>query len=120
MRWLDRVKRRLRGAVNAESLPAHLDTAQFSVVLYTRAGCHLCDEAKALLERHRARFGLTITEVDIDRDPALKAQYDQCVPVIEIDGKVRFRGRVNEPLLLRLLKAPNSAEGDAKTRSQER
>ena len=38
--------------------------------------------------------------VDIDADPALRERFDTCVPVVEIDGQVRFRGRV-EPVLLR-------------------
>ena len=70
-------------------------------VLYTRRGCHLCENAKALLLRH----GLAPQEIDIDQDADLREQYDACVPVVVIDGKVRFRGRVDERLLLRLLKA---------------
>lgn len=76
-----------------------------AVVIYTRAGCHLCDDAKHLLEQYSGRFHLAVTEIDIDRDPALKAQFDECVPVVEINGKVRFRGTVNEVLLRRQLKA---------------
>jgi glutaredoxin len=68
------------------------------VVLYTRRGCHLCDEALAVLKRH----GLAPRLVDIDADLALRNRYNECVPVVEIDGKERFRGRVNEVLLLRL------------------
>ena len=74
------------------------------VILYTRAGCHLYEIAKGLLDKYRSKFGLEIKEVDIDRDAELTAQYDCCVPVVAIDGRVRFRGRVNEVLLLRLLK----------------
>ena len=70
------------------------------VVLYTRDGCHLCDDAKQLLERH----GLSPTEVDIDADPRLHDQFDECVPVVEIDGKIRFRGRISPILLARLLR----------------
>ena len=69
------------------------------IIVYTRAGCHLCDEACAML----ARFGLPYDSVDIDADPQLRARYDQCVPVVVIDGKERFRGRVDELLLRRLL-----------------
>ncbi len=71
------------------------------VVLYTRAGCHLCEDAKALLVRH----GLTPQEIDIDQHPDLLGQYNECVPVVVIDGRVRFRGRMDERLLVRLLKA---------------
>jgi glutaredoxin len=70
-----------------------------NVVLYTRRGCHLCDAALRLL----AAQGLAPEAVDIDADPALQAMYDQCVPVVEIDGKIRFRGRVDPVLLRRLL-----------------
>ncbi len=76
-----------------------------SVVLYTRVGCHLCDEAMALLEKHRERFALQITEVDIDNEPNLKARFDLLVPVIGIAGQGGFKGRVNEALLVRQLKA---------------
>jgi glutaredoxin len=70
-----------------------------NVVLYTRDGCHLCDDALKLLRRH----GLSPTLVDIDADAALRERFTACVPVVEIDGQVRFRGRVNEVLLRRLL-----------------
>jgi len=69
--------------------------------LYTRRGCHLCEEALATLWRH----GLMPQLVDIDADPELRQRYNECVPVIAIDGKERFRGRVNEVLLARLLAA---------------
>jgi glutaredoxin len=69
------------------------------VVLYTRDGCHLCDNAERMLVQH----GLRPEIVDIDTDPALSEQFDTCVPVVEIDGKVRFRGRVSAVLLRRLL-----------------
>jgi glutaredoxin len=68
------------------------------VVLYTRAGCHLCDDAHALLVDH----GLQPQLVDIDADPSLRALFNECVPVVEIEGKVRFRGHV-DPVLLRRL-----------------
>lgn len=69
------------------------------VILYTRVGCHLCDEAKQTLEQH----GLTPQLVDIDNDPTLQQRYNTCVPVVTIDGKERFRGKVSPLLLKRLL-----------------
>jgi glutaredoxin len=75
------------------------------VVLYTRSGCHLCEEPKRMLAKYQSRFRLDITEVDVDGDPALKAQYGECVPVVTIAGRERFRGRINEVLLLRALSA---------------
>lgn len=74
------------------------------VTLYTRSGCHLCDDAHELLLAQ----GLNPRLVDIDADPALREKFDVCVPVVEIDGKVRFRGRVEPVLLRRLLAGPSS------------
>ncbi len=75
-----------------------------SVVLYTRRGCHLCDDAAALLARH----GLAFDSVDVDQDAELRARYDECVPVVVIDGRERFRGRIDELLLRRLLSKRDS------------
>jgi glutaredoxin len=66
------------------------------VLVYTRQGCHLCDIACDTLRTH----GLAPQLIDIDDDPALVEQFDTCVPVVKIDGRIRFRGRV-DPLLLR-------------------
>lgn len=72
---------------------------QLDIVLYTRQGCHLCEEAqKVLLE-----FGLSPTLVDIDADTKLRERFDTCVPVVEINGRVRFRGRVEPRLLRRII-----------------
>ena len=71
-----------------------------NVVLYTRVGCHLCDDAAELLRAH----GLAPQLIDIDADPALCAAHHEWVPVVEIDGVIRFRGRI-EPVLLRRLLA---------------
>lgn len=70
-----------------------------NVVVYTRRGCHLCDDALAVLKRS----GLCPTLVDIDAEPALRERYNERVPVVEIDGRERFCGQVNEVLLRRLL-----------------
>lgn len=74
------------------------------VVLYSRVGCHLCDDAAVALARH----GLDFEVIDVDSDPALKARFNACVPVVFIDGRERFRGRVNELLLRRLLAQRNA------------
>ena len=76
------------------------DLSNVEVTLYTRTGCHLCDEAREILERH----GLCPQLVDVDRDPQLKELYDVHVPVVVIDRQERFRGRVNEVLLKRILR----------------
>ena len=58
------------------------------------------DQAKETLEK----YGLAPQLVDIDEHPDKLAKYNECVPVVEIDGKVHFRGRVNEVLLRRLIR----------------
>jgi glutaredoxin len=75
-------------------------------VLFTRRGCHLCDDALALLQEARQRqiFGLEIKDVDDSSDWV--AKYGDCVPVVLVNGKVRFRGGVNPVLLQRILDAP--------------
>jgi hypothetical protein len=83
------------------------------VVLYTRAGCHLCDDAKLVLMKYQPPLPM-MELVDITNNAALIEKYGDCVPVVEIDGKVRFRGRVNEVLLQRLIDGESLApdEGD--------
>lgn len=75
-------------------------------VLFTRQGCHLCDDALARLNEARRRqpFGLEIQDVDASADWV--AQYGDCVPVVLVNGKVRFRGTVNAVLLQRILDTP--------------
>jgi glutaredoxin len=76
------------------------ETSRRAVTVYTRKGCHLCDEAIDLLHRYEIQPDV----VEIDEDSELSARYTDCVPVVVIDGKQRFRGRVNEVLLRRLLR----------------
>jgi glutaredoxin len=78
------------------------DFSRITVVIYTRSNCPLCDEAKHFVEQEQKRLGFSLRFVDIDADAALKARYDQCVPVIEVDGRERFRGRINSVLWSRL------------------
>ena len=74
------------------------------VLFYTRRGCHLCDEAWEIVEAAQKRHGFTVERIDVDADPALTEEHGECVPVVAIDGKVRFRGRVNAVLLERMLR----------------
>jgi len=75
------------------------------VVVYTRQHCPLCDEAAELLRREQARLGFQLEWIDVDEDEGLKALHGDWVPVVEINGQVRFRGRINLVLWQRLMKA---------------
>jgi glutaredoxin len=102
--WLkDQFARRTKPAHS--TIAVHVPTMPIPVVLYTRSGCHLCDEAKAVLQKYQARFHLQIHEVDVDCDAVLRARYGESVPVVTIHGLERFRGQVNDVLLLRTLKS---------------
>ncbi|VAX38387.1 hypothetical protein MNBD_PLANCTO02-992 [hydrothermal vent metagenome] len=82
--------------------PSHGGNPFDRLILYTREECHLCSQAKDILWEYYD-FLPDIEEIDIDEDIFLKEKFDQCVPVIEIDGKIRFRGQINEVLLRRLI-----------------
>lgn len=73
------------------------------VTLYTRAGCHLCDEVKAHIERARRTAEFELEEIDIDADPELRARYNEEVPVVAINGRKAFKYRLDERAFLKKL-----------------
>jgi len=64
------------------------------VTLYSKAGCHLCDEARDHLEDLAADHELDLREVDIRSDDALFERYRYRIPVIVVDGVERLEGRI--------------------------
>ena len=72
-----------------------------TVTLYSRPGCHLCDEAREVLETLRVQAPFTLDEVDITRDDALHARYLERIPVIALDGEELFDYEVDGAALLR-------------------
>ena len=74
------------------------------VTLYTREGCHLCDAAKAAILPIVKEMDGRLREVDIDGDPALRARYNDDVPVIFIGGREVARHRVDAAEFRRELK----------------
>ena len=70
-----------------------------SVVLYTRSGCHLCDEAREVVRRVTAEQGTSFAEVDVDTDDELRRAYSDQVPVVMVDGKQHDFWRVDEQRL---------------------
>jgi glutaredoxin len=65
------------------------------VTLYTRPGCHLCEEAKALIEPMLGEFGATLREVNIDEDAVLRQRYGTDIPVIFIGSRKAAKHRVD-------------------------
>jgi glutaredoxin len=65
------------------------------VTLYSRPGCHLCDDARAVIEAVCAELGESYTEVDIDADPELRDRFTDEVPVTFVDGRQHDFWRVS-------------------------
>jgi glutaredoxin len=74
-----------------------------TVTLYTREGCHLCDEARDVLVRVRTRHDFELEERDIERDERLLRAYLERIPVVSIDGAEAFELFVDESELERML-----------------
>jgi hypothetical protein len=66
------------------------------LVLYSKPGCHLCDEMKHVLDRVGARVPFTLRVVDISTDPDLLARYGLEIPVLELDGRKAAKYRISE------------------------
>jgi thiol-disulfide isomerase/thioredoxin len=75
------------------------------LTIYSRPGCHLCDEMKAVVQRvaRSAATPITIVEIDISTDPDLEARYGLEIPVLLVDGRKAAKYRVTEQALTRLL-----------------
>ncbi len=66
------------------------------VDLFTRTRCHLCEAARAVIDRVRADVPFDLAVHDIDRDPELQRRYDWDVPVIVVEGRQLARHRLDE------------------------
>ena len=75
------------------------------VRLYTRPGCHLCDEARAVVARVCAELGEEYDEVSVDDDPELQRRFGEEVPVTFVDGRQHDFWRVSEARLHAALQA---------------
>jgi len=74
------------------------------VVVYTRANCPLCDKAAAFLEKEQSKLHFTLEYVDIAGDAELTKTHGSWIPVVEVDGRVRFRGSIPPVLWNRLMR----------------
>ncbi|MGL5858800.1 MAG: glutaredoxin family protein [Angustibacter sp.] len=69
------------------------------VVLITRSGCHLCDEAREVVRRVVTHASIGWTEQDVDADSELRARYGEYVPVVLVDGAQHGFWRIDETRL---------------------
>jgi glutaredoxin len=79
------------------------------VTLYTKPGCHLCEDARAIVAKVCAELGEEWTEVDITQDQALFTEYGDQIPVTFVDGKQHDFWRVDP---VRLRTALMGSQGD--------
>ncbi len=76
------------------------------VTLYSKPGCHLCDDARTVIERVCADLGESYVEVSILSDPELLRRYHEEIPVTLVDGAQHDFWRVSEERLRAALSAP--------------
>lgn len=74
------------------------------LTLYSRPGCHLCDEMKEVVMRVAARVPVVLEEVNIAEDPQLEALYGQEIPILFVEGRKVAKYRIDEIGLLRSLR----------------
>lgn len=75
------------------------------LTLYSRPGCHLCDEMKAVIDRVSDRFPLTVETVDISTSAELEGLYGLEIPVLVMGGRKIAKYRITEDALVRALSA---------------
>jgi len=74
------------------------------IEIYSRPGCHLCDDAKAVIEPFARKYPLEVTVTNVDSNEELRAAYGTEIPVILMNGKEAFRHRVDARAFERKLK----------------
>jgi hypothetical protein len=74
-----------------------------ALTIYSRPGCHLCDEMKAVVGRVAQTIPLSLNEVDISTDPELETRYGLEIPVLFVEGKKAAKYRIREEELARAL-----------------
>lgn len=77
---------------------------------YTKENCHLCDVALEIVKRAAKKLRFTLETVDITQSDDLMMKYGIEIPVIEINGNLEFKHKVNAKHLLRRLKNYSEAQ----------
>jgi glutaredoxin len=83
--------------------------AQIEVIFYTKAGCHLCENARDLLEEIAGETEFMLTEIDIRSDMEVFERYRYRIPVVLINGEILLEGRIDA---LELARAFRQARGE--------
>ncbi len=97
MSWLDQWLR----SWSLKSPPGESETVELT--LYSRSDCPLCDEMKSEVARAGLSGRFKLVVVDIDSDPRLQEAHGRSIPVLAIDGRPAFKGRLTAAELRRKL-----------------
>ena len=78
-----------------------------ALTIYSKPGCHLCDDMKAIVDRvvRTSALPIAVEDIDITTDPDIEARYGLEVPVLLVDGRKVAKYRVTEAELTRVLAA---------------
>src|SRR5258705_6764719 len=91
------------------------------LTIYSKPGCHLCEEMKALVRQTiENREQIALEEIDISLDPALLALYGLEIPVLFIDGKKAAKYRITADELARKLERRSVGANDEERKKEER
>jgi glutaredoxin len=82
-----------------------------TLTLYSRPGCHLCDDMKAVVRQVGETIPLTLEEIDISTDDELERRYGLEIPVLMVMGGRAAKYRVTETELIRILKGRTDEAG---------
>jgi glutaredoxin len=74
------------------------------IEIYSRPGCHLCDDAKAVIEQFRSAFPMELRTINVEDKAELERLYGFDIPVVFINGREAFRHRVDHSALERKLR----------------
>jgi glutaredoxin len=94
-----------------------MDQLIVALTIYTRPGCHLCQEMKVIVERvvGDLRTSAQIEEINIANDPDLEERYGSEIPVLLVNGRKAAKYRVSEQELTRILRSRTGEAGGAGT-----
>ena len=82
------------------------------LTIYSKPGCHLCDEMKAIVHAAIAdRAGISLDEIDISSEPGLLERYGLEIPVLLVDGRKAAKYRVTESDLMRMIEGRTGGTG---------
>jgi glutaredoxin len=89
--------------------------SKHQVILYTRPGCHLCDDAKQAMQAAGCDKEYTLQEINIESDRELLRRYQFDIPVITIDGVEAFKHRLSSKAFREAITQPSGGKPTFRT-----